>query len=113
MELSYAYKRSSLVLLLGILIFSFAGYSKSYAGRQGEPEGYPITSDVFTTLRKTVIPGPVPAVSKVRIEEISKFKQNGYGTWKYGPGLPSETRTDIMPAGYDVEGPRGRSLISK
>ncbi|HOW56016.1 MAG TPA: TIGR03768 family metallophosphoesterase [Syntrophorhabdaceae bacterium] len=101
MELSYIYKRSFLVLLLGVLIFSFAGYSKSYAGRQGEPERYPIASDVFTTLQRTVIPDKVPAGSKVRIEEISKFRQNGYGTWSYGPGLPSETRTDIMPAGYD------------
>jgi len=88
--------------LLGVLIFSFAGYSKSYAGRKGQPEGHPIASDVPTTLQRTVIPDPVPAGSKVRIEEISKFRQNGYGTWKYGPGLPPEIRTDIMPAGYDA-----------
>ena len=91
MKLSSVCKRLSLVLLLGVLIFSFAGYSKSYAGRQGQPEGYPIASDVVTTLQKTVVPDPVPAGSKVRIEEISKFRQNGYGTWRYGPGLPPES----------------------
>ena len=46
------------------------------------------------------MPDSIPSVSKIRLEEISKFKPNGYGTWKYGSGLPAETRTDIMPAGY-------------
>ncbi|MFA5180187.1 MAG: TIGR03768 family metallophosphoesterase [Syntrophales bacterium] len=100
MKPSHRYKNFCLVLLICALVFNLAGYSKSHARQQSQPEGYPIASDVFTTLRKMVVPDSIPSGSKIRLEEISKFKPNGYGTWKYGSGLPSETRTDIMPAGY-------------
>ncbi len=33
--------------------------------------------------------------------ELSKYEQNGFGTWSYGPGLEPEKRLDLMPAGYD------------
>jgi len=83
-----------------MLVFYLSGFSKSYARQQSQPAGYPIASEVFTTLQKTVVPDSIPSGAKIRLEEISKFKPNGYGTWQYGSGLPSETRTDIMPAGY-------------
>lgn len=100
MKQSCRYKKFCLVLLICVLVFYLSGYSKSYARQQSQPEGYPIAANVFTTLQKAVVPDSIPSGSKIRLEEISKFKPNGYGTWKYGSGIPFETRTDIMPAGY-------------
>lgn len=46
-------------------------------------EGYPIASDIFTTLQKTVVPDPIPADSETVFPyELSKYKQNGYGSWQ-------------------------------
>jgi len=99
MKLSYEYKKFCLVFLMGVLIFSLTGYSKSDAGQQSQLEGYPIASDVFTTRQKTVVPDPTPSVT-ILLDEVSKYKQYGYGTWKDGKGIDDGKRTDIMPAGY-------------
>jgi metallophosphoesterase (TIGR03768 family) len=90
-----------LVFLMGMLILSSSGCCKSIDINQSRLEGYPIASDVFTTLEKTIVPGSIPSGSeKVFPYEISKFKQNGYGNWSYGPGIDSVKRLDIMPANY-------------
>ena len=99
MKRSYEYKYFGLVFLMGLLIFSLIGYSKSDAGQQGQLGGYPIASDVFTTRQRTVVPGPKPSV-KILLYEVSKYKQYGYGNWTYGPGLPYDKRLDIMPTTY-------------
>src|SRR5450756_1247088 len=71
-------------------------------------EGYPIASDIFTTLQKTVVPDPIPADSETVFPyELSKYKQNGYGSWQYGPGLDPVKRLDLMPTTY-----RGASATS-
>jgi len=62
--------------------------------------GYSIASDVSTTLQRTVVPGPKPSAA-IRLDEISKYKEYGYGSWTFGAPLKSVTRTDIMPALYD------------
>ena len=68
---------------------------------QSQLEGYPIASDVFTTLQKTVVPDSIPSGSETVFPyEISKYKQNGYGNWHYGPGIDSVKRLDIMPTNY-------------
>ena len=105
MKLSYEYKKYCLVFLMmiGWLILSFVslGVSKSDAAQQSQLEGYPIASEVFTTLERTVLPVPVPVASpKLLPYEISKYKQNGYGTWTYGPGLNPVKRLDLMPLTY-------------
>jgi metallophosphoesterase (TIGR03768 family) len=65
------------------------------------PEGFPIASKVVTTLQKTVVPDPIPADSETVLPyELSKYKQNGYGSWHHGPGLDSVRRLDLMPAAY-------------
>ena len=65
---------------MGMLIFSSSGCCKSVDINQSQLEGYPIASDVFTTLDKTIVPGSIPPGSeKVLPYEISKYKQNGYG----------------------------------
>ena len=65
-------------------------------------EGHPIASRVPTTLQETIVPDPIPAdAEKVLPYELSKYEQNGYGKWSYGPGLEAVRRLDLMPAGYD------------
>jgi metallophosphoesterase (TIGR03768 family) len=65
--------------------------------------GYPIDSKVYTTLDRTVIPVAVPANSPVIFPyEISKFAEDGYGVWEYGPGLNYEQRLQLMPDGYST-----------
>jgi metallophosphoesterase (TIGR03768 family) len=98
MKSSYEYKKFCLVFFIGMLIFSLTGYSKSNAGQQNRPESYPIASDVFTTRQRTVEPAPKPSVN-ILMDEVSKYKQYGYGDWKYGKGIDDGKRTDIMPAG--------------
>ena len=104
MKQFYKYKKIFLVLLIGMLIFSIAGCSKNVEKvdkNQSKVAGYPIASEVSTTLQKTVVPDAIPAGSeKVLPYEIAKYKQNGYGNWHYGPGVASEKRLDLMPITY-------------
>lgn len=99
MKLSYQRIKFSLVLLSGLLIFSFAGCSKVIVEEQSQPAGYPIAADVQTTAQRTIVPGPTPATA-INLWEISKYSQYGYGNWTYGPGLPYDKRLDLMPANY-------------
>ena len=93
MKPSYEYKKICLVLLVGMLIFSSSGCSKEVDQNESQLEGYPIASDVFTTLQRTVVPDSIPSGSETVLPyEISKFKQNGYGNWSYGPGIDSVKR---------------------
>ena len=90
-----------------MLIFPVVGYSENDAGQQVRLEGYPIASDVFTTLQKTVVPGSKPS-AMIRLDEISKYKEYGYGQWTTGGPLLSEKRTDLMGRTYD-----GAAVTSK
>jgi metallophosphoesterase (TIGR03768 family) len=100
MKPSYEFKKFYLVFLMGMLIFSSSGCSKSVVKNQGLIEGYPIASDVFTTRQRTVVPGTKPSVT-IDLDEVSKYRRYGYGNWTFGDPLNSVTRTDIMPALYD------------
>ena len=85
---------------MGVLIFPWVGYSESDTGQQARLEGYPIASEVFTTLQRTVVPGPKPSVN-IPLDKVSKYKENGYGQWTTGAPLFSEKRTDLMGSAYD------------
>jgi metallophosphoesterase (TIGR03768 family) len=102
MKNPFEYAKFGLISFLGILILSFPGCEGRDDGhyRQNHPDGYPIDAVVQTTLDRTVVPGPTPAAT-IALDEVSKYDQYGYGTWTYGPGLPCDKRTDIMPAFYD------------
>ncbi len=106
MKQFYKCNRIFLVLLMGMLIFSLAGCSKNVEKvdkNQSKVAGYPIASEVSTTLQKTVVPDAIPSGSeKVLPYEIAKYQQNGYGIWHYGPGIDSEKRLDLMPATYSA-----------
>lgn len=83
------------ILAIGVLVVPCVGCSHS------QPPGNPIASQVVTTRQRTIVPDPLPSDSKKLLPyEVSKYKQNGYGTWHYGPGLEPVKRYDLMPAGY-------------
>jgi len=59
--------------------------------------GYPIDSTVYTTLERTIKPGPTSgAIAPEFLSRISEYDQNGYGSWSYGEPLVSEQRVDII-----------------
>ncbi len=61
----------------------------------------PVVAGVATTLDRTIVPVPVaPDAEKVLPYELPKYEVNGYGKWRFGPGLAAEKRLDLMPAGY-------------
>ena len=95
----YKNKKLGLCLSAGMLIFSLSGCGGDSS--QGQIAGYPIAADVQTTRQRTVVPDETPwALDPIFPYEVSKYLQYGYGTWHYGPGIPSEKRLDIMPDGY-------------
>ena len=103
MKQSFEHKRFCLVLLIILLIFSLSGCSKCFVKNQSQPKGYPIVTDVQTTVQGTVAPSSKPSTT-INLWEISKYSQYGYGNWIYGPGLPYDKRLDIMPANYSGSG---------
>lgn len=78
-------------------LFLSTGCNSSVTGEIAE-----ITNtEAYTTLDRTVVPTALPTGSPaIYPYEISKFKQNGYGIWQYGPGIGYEKRLDLMPASY-------------
>lgn len=78
---------------------------------QIEIEGYPIDSDVVSTLSRTIaFPKTIsPGLEKQELFKVSSYDDFGYGEWTFGQGLVSDPRTQdaaalekagIMPAGY-------------
>jgi len=80
------------LMILGFVIIVNIGFSQN-SGNSG-------SSNVFTTLDKTIVPDIVPVIPVVRIDDPANFEKFGYGKWHYGPGLPFQKRLDLMPAGY-------------
>ena len=110
MKLFYEFKKSCLVFLLGILIFSLGGClvcPKNVVKNQYQLGGYPIAPDVFTTFQRVIVPDAKPTVA-IHLDEISEYRQYGYGNWHYGPGIDYVKRLDIMPDTYN-----GASAIKK
>lgn len=77
--------------------------TEAFGSLTGEAQeaSYPIDSEVYTTVERTIIPVPIPSSStKLLINELSKYSQYGYGVWQYGKGLGYEKRLDLMPPTY-------------
>ena len=87
-------------ILVSILILSFSGCSKSAVRNQSQPEGYAIAPDAVTTRQRTITFPSITGLLPTELSHVSQYSQYGYGRWAYGPGLPSDVRTDIMPSGY-------------
>jgi metallophosphoesterase (TIGR03768 family) len=93
--------RLPFAILIGMLMLFSLGCSQNAASDRNPPATYPIAAEVITTSQRTVVPDPIQASSqKIRPDQIAQYKQNGYGNWHYGPGLPAVKRLDIMPDGY-------------
>jgi len=97
MKKVYHCAKIHLFFLMSMLLLSSSVFG---AKKQEEPKGYPIDSEVFTTLERTIVPDPKPA-TEIKLHEISKYKKYGYGKWTFGAPLKAVTRTDIMPADYN------------
>lgn len=74
-------------------------------GSHGNQEpSYPIDSEVYTTLARTVAPGSTSGeIEPPFLDRISLYDQYGYGHWTYGAPLDCELRDDIMGA-YPLPG---------
>lgn len=107
MRIFNGFKKLGLVFLISMSLFSLAGCSKCCLGKQSQIKSYPIASNVYTTLQKTVVPGPKPRVA-INLDEISKYRKYGYGNWVFGEPLKSVTRFDILPVIYD-----GTAVVKK
>lgn len=80
---------------------SGSGASAGGDTQQSQIQGYPISSDVVTTRERTVAADPAPAPSgQIKITDVSKYREYGYGTWQYGKGTNSGKMLDIMPVSY-------------
>jgi len=65
--------------------------------------GYPISSEVYTTRQRAIVPDSVASdASTASPWDPSQFKQHGYGLWHYAPGIDYGKDPRIMPAGYNV-----------
>lgn len=63
--------------------------------------GYPISSDVKTTLdRMLSFSMSSNAFTVTDLPKVSEYQNYGYGYWTYGVPLPMKKRLDLMPSGY-------------
>jgi metallophosphoesterase (TIGR03768 family) len=84
---------------LGTFSFGCANNSSGTSGTQ--VAGYPIDSNVVTTLQKTIKPGTTSGTILGKdLRKISEYDPNGYGVWSDGGPLDSEKRKDIMSVAY-------------
>ena len=89
-----------LVLMIYSLCAPFA-FGEAEDMTIGSHITYPIDSKVVTTLDRTVQPVPVPSDAPWLFPyQVSEYRNNGYGRWQFGPGIPLEKRIDMMPEGY-------------
>jgi metallophosphoesterase (TIGR03768 family) len=91
--------RRRLGVAAGALAVSALSMGKARAIGQGNLQHYPIAPDVRSTLDRTVVPQPTPTV-KIRPDEVSKYKQYGYGAWRYGASLKYDKRFDIVASDH-------------
>ena len=87
------------VFLIAVIAGFFIFSNTSTAGDVNP--SYPIDSEVFTTLDRTVIPVPVPPTSPALYPyQVANYSEYGYGVWQYGGGLDYQKRLDLMPPAY-------------
>jgi metallophosphoesterase (TIGR03768 family) len=112
LKLSFSHRKTSLVLLAGMLVLGLTGCLKGVVTTQPQPAGYPIESTVTTTLDRTVVPVPVPAASpRLLPHETAQFAQYGYGRWQYAEGLKYVKRLELMPSGYSASTAKTAPLL--
>jgi metallophosphoesterase (TIGR03768 family) len=92
----------------GVACISFSTWMLGCGGHgngSAQVSGYPIDSNVYTTLERTIEPGMTSGtIAPKYLRRISEYDQNGYGYWDYGGPLVSEQRDDIMDTSYATPG---------
>ena len=97
-----------LTAVVAVLIVSASGCANTSGARPAAPEGYPISAEVLTTQQRTILPDQVASGAKKLFPyEVAQYAANGYGTWRYGPGVAPVRRLDLMPASYSGRGVTG------
>lgn len=96
----YGLKKCYFALVMGMLIFSLCGCAVS-SDNQSQGQGTSADSSYVTTAVQTIAFPAITGLSAIQLSQISQYQQYGYGNWTFGPGLPYDPRTDIMPAGYN------------
>jgi len=82
---------------LALVVFLFFGCASSRDPSDGDKS----SGKVPTCVEQTLVPDPAPD-TPVRIDDVDSIVRLGYGTYRVGPGLPYQTRTDLMPAAYQA-----------
>ncbi|MGO9772561.1 MAG: TIGR03768 family metallophosphoesterase [Roseiarcus sp.] len=85
----------------GASALAISAFAIGRAGAAASPQPGALSPfpDVMTTRQRTLLPHPKPSL-KIRPDEVEKYAPNGYGAWRYGPGLDYEKRLDLVPASY-------------
>ena len=97
--------------------YSFGGLALSYSGLNfaqsfQEYVAYPIEGEVKTTVDRMISfpmpelikkPGTSAGLAPTELHRVDLYKKYGYGNYTFGPGLPIEVRSDLMPQGYQAE----------
>jgi metallophosphoesterase (TIGR03768 family) len=84
------------IILILIIIFVI-----NLKNNNTQQTSYPIDSNIYTTIERTIVPVAVPSTSpKILPYEVSKYSQYGYGNWNFDNGIAFEKRLDLMPSTY-------------
>jgi metallophosphoesterase (TIGR03768 family) len=90
-----------------------AAFGQSQGGNGSRVPTYRISAEVASTRLRTILPDVPPwPLETIYPYEVSKYAENGYGGWKYGPGLETVRRFDIMSSSYSRAAPAGAIAIS-
>lgn len=92
---------------IGSLALSYSGLN--FAQSFQKYVAYPIEGDVKTTVDRMIsfaMPelvkkqGTSTGLAPTELHRVDQYKKYGYGNYTFGPGLPIEVRSDLMPQGY-------------
>jgi len=101
MRQSSTFKIIYLVPVMCMLALSLSGCVAG--GAQNQVNAYPIDTDIRTTVHRTIaLNENITGLSSLELYKVPEYGKYGYGKWTYGPGIPNERRTDIMPSGYSA-----------
>jgi len=101
MRQSSTFKITYLIPVMCMLALSLSGCVAG--GAQNQVNAYPIDTDIRTTVHRTIaLNENITGLSSLELYKVREYGKYGYGKWTYGPGIPNERRTDIMPSGYSA-----------
>lgn len=68
---------------------------------------------IKTTVDRTIVPDQIPAYPHlIGPNDVALYAKYGYGTWKYGPGVPHQKRLDLMSAPYRPDAVKNSALLA-